>query len=83
MLETPDYRRYLKVESGSVKIDTAKVADEKKYDGKGVLIPNTDLPASEVALRYKELWMVERVFREAKDTLKRPARCSTSVTRPS
>jgi len=63
------YRRYLKIDSGSVKIDTAKVASEKKYDGKWVLITNTDLPADEVALRYKELWMVERVFREAKDTL--------------
>jgi len=57
------------VESGSVKIDAAKVADEKKYDGKWVLITNTDLPTEEVALRYKDLCMVERVFREAKDTL--------------
>jgi transposase len=63
------YRRYLKVESGSVKIDAAKGASEKKYDGKWVLITNTDLPTEEVALRYKDLWMVERVFREAKDTL--------------
>ncbi|GAW91906.1 transposase, partial [Calderihabitans maritimus] len=31
---------------------------------------NTTLPASEVALAYKQLWMVERAFREMKCTLK-------------
>lgn len=76
------YRRYLKVEYGSVKIDTAKVASEKRYDGKWVLITNTDLPSYEVALRYKELWMVERLFREAKDTLEtRPVfhKCDSTI----
>ena len=63
------YRRYLKVDSGSVSIDETKIAAEEKLDGKWVLITNTDLPADEVALRYKDLWMVERVFREAKSTL--------------
>ena len=36
----------MKVESGSAKIATAKVADKKKYEGKWVLITNTDLPTS-------------------------------------
>jgi len=76
------YRCYLKIDSGSVKIDTAKVASEKKYDGKCVLITNTELPTEEVALRYKELWMVEWVFREAKDTLEtRPVfhKCDSTI----
>ena len=34
-----------------------------------MLATNTDLPAEEVALRYKELWKVERSFREARGTL--------------
>jgi len=63
------YRRFLKVTKGSVTLDEAKIKADEKFDGKWVLITNTDLPAHEVALRYKELWMVERVFREAKDTL--------------
>ena len=42
---------------------------EERYDGRWVLTTTADLSAEEVALRYKELWRVERVFREAKDTL--------------
>ncbi len=62
------YRRYLKA-GPRPEIDRQKVKEEERYDGKWVLITDTDLPADEVALRYKELWRVERIFREAKDTL--------------
>jgi len=34
-----------------------------------VLTTNTDLPAREVALQYKQLWMVEDVFRSMKSLL--------------
>jgi hypothetical protein len=34
-----------------------------------VLTTNTDLPASEIALKYKQLWMVEEVFRSMKSLL--------------
>jgi transposase len=34
-----------------------------------VLTTNTDLPAREVALKYKQLWMVEDVFRSMKSLL--------------
>lgn len=30
---------------------------------------SADLYAEEVSLRYKELWLLERIFRETKDTL--------------
>ena len=76
------YRRYVKIESGSVSIDEGKIAREEKLDGKWVLITNTNLPAAEVAKRYKELWMVERMFREAKDTLEtRPIfhKCDSTI----
>ncbi len=62
------YRRYLK-RGTRPEIDWAKVKEEEKYDGKWVLTTNTDLASEEVALRYKELWRVERTFREAKNTL--------------
>ena len=39
------------------------------YDGKWVLRTNTTLPAAEVALKYKQLWMVEHLFRSAKSLL--------------
>jgi len=62
------YRRYLKM-GQKPEIDWEKVKREERYDGKWVLATTADLPADEVALRYKELWRVERIFREAKDTL--------------
>jgi len=34
-----------------------------------VLRTNTDLSAAEVALKYKQLWMVEHVFRSTKSLL--------------
>ena len=47
----------------------AKIKKEACYDGKWVLTTNTDLPAREVALKYKQLWMVEDVFRSMKSLL--------------
>ena len=38
-------------------------------DGKWVLRTDTDLGADEVALKYKELWQVERLFRSVKSLL--------------
>jgi len=63
------YRRYLKMDKGSARIDTQKVKEESRFDGKWVLTTNTDLPAEKVALKYKELWQVERVFRDMKALL--------------
>jgi len=63
------YRRYLKMTKGSAHIDMDKVNDESRFDGKWVLTTNTDLSAENVALKYKELWQVERVFRDVKSLL--------------
>jgi len=63
------YRRYLKTRGESFVIDEKKVADDARYDGKWVLRTNTDLPAAEVALKYKQLWMVETLFRTIKSVL--------------
>jgi len=63
------YRRFLSVERGAVRVDPAKVEADARYDGKYVLRTNTDLSAEEVARRYKELWRVERLFRDAKSLL--------------
>jgi hypothetical protein len=51
-------------------IDYAKVKAEARYDGKWVLRTNRfDCAAAEIALRYKELWMVESIFRATKSVL--------------
>jgi hypothetical protein len=63
------YRKYVKIERGSVTIDQAKIRQEAGFDGKWVLRTNTKLSAEKVALKYKELWQVEQVFRDAKSLL--------------
>ncbi|MHB8766551.1 MAG: IS1634 family transposase [Deferrisomatales bacterium] len=63
------YRKFLKAESKHFRIDEDKVAEEARYDGKWVLHTNTTLPTAEVALKYKQLWMVEDIFRTMKSLL--------------
>jgi len=60
------YRRFVRVEKGAVSIDPQKVAAEARYDGKFVLRTNTTMPASEVAVQYKRLLLVEQFFRATK-----------------
>ena len=63
------YRKYVRIEKGSVTIDEDKVRKEARFDGKWVLRTNTKLSAEKVALKYKELWQVEQVFRDVKSLL--------------
>jgi transposase len=63
------YRKYLKTNGSAFKIDLEKAKEEARYDGKWVLKTNTDLDASEVALKYKQFWMVEQAFRDLKSVL--------------
>jgi transposase len=63
------YRKYLNVDKNSARIDQKKVKYESRFDGKWVLTTNTDLPSEKIALKYKELWQVERIFRDIKTML--------------
>jgi len=63
------FKRYVVAQGEHFMIDTAKVAAEARYDGLWVLCTNTDRPAREVALKYKQLWMVEDAFRSMKSLL--------------
>jgi transposase len=63
------YRRYLKGKGAHFEIDEAKLKAEARYDGKWVLRTNTALSAEEVALKYKQLWQVEALFRTTKSLL--------------
>jgi hypothetical protein len=63
------YRRFLKIRAGEFEIDRARVEDDARYDGKYVLRTTTDLPAEEVALAYKNLLWIERLFRDLKSLL--------------
>jgi hypothetical protein len=63
------YRRYLAGSKDSFSIDQKKIEEDERYDGKWVLTTNLDLPAPEVALKYKQLLMVESIFRATKTLL--------------
>jgi transposase len=63
------YRKFLRSGGQQFAVDEDKVKQEARYDGKWVLTTNTDLPACEVALKYKQLWMVEAVFGSMKSLL--------------
>jgi transposase len=63
------FRKYLKVDREQITINQKKIDEEARFDGKWVLMTNTRLSAEEVALKYKELWQVEQVFRDVKSVL--------------
>ena len=63
------YRKYLKMSKDTVSVDQEKIEEEARYDGKWVLKTNTTLTAQQIALKYKELWQVEQVFRDMKSIL--------------
>jgi hypothetical protein len=63
------FRRYLSSQGPSFFIDEKKIEEESRYDGKWVLTTNTDLSPKDAALKYKELWMVEDIFRSMKSLL--------------
>jgi hypothetical protein len=64
------YRRFLATpRGGHFEIDPARVAEDARFDGLYVLRTNARLPMLSVALAYRQLWMVEAIFRTAKAIL--------------
>jgi transposase len=63
------FRRFVKTQGTRFTLDDAKIAADAQYDGKWVLRTNTGLPMDVVALTYKQLWMVEAIFRSMKSML--------------
>ena len=63
------YRKFLKGAGKRFEIDYAKAEEQARYDGKWVLRTSTGLSPEEVALKYKQLWTVEDIFRTTKSIL--------------
>jgi hypothetical protein len=63
------FKKYLLADGKNFKIDEDKIKREARFDGKWVLRTNTSLPTAEVALKYKQLWRVEQLFRSTKSLL--------------
>jgi hypothetical protein len=62
------YRRYLRTttDQRAFEIDPGKLADEARYDGVFVLRTNARLTPLQAVLRYRDLILVEQLFRSAK-----------------
>jgi hypothetical protein len=77
------YRKFLRTRpGGGFELDPAKIEKDARFDGKWVLQTDTELAAAECALKYKELWMVEHLFRSVKSILEtRPIyhRCDETI----
>ncbi len=69
LISNKGYRGFLTITNKSVTLDEEKIKADAKYDGIWVLTTNTKLKAREVALKYKELWMVEQTFRDMKSVI--------------
>jgi len=64
------YRKYLQATKGEhFIIDQNKIKEEARYDGQWVLQTNLADEPQIIALAYKELWMVEELFRTMKSIL--------------
>ena len=64
------YRKYLRVGPGKhFALDEKKIEQEVRYDGKWVLQTSLADEPKLIALAYKELWMVEEMFRTMKTIL--------------
>jgi transposase len=64
----PVYGRYVKqARDGSLSIDSNRVRQEERFDGKFLISTSDDLlPAEDVAIAYKHLWQIERLNRDLK-----------------
>jgi len=64
------YRKYLHVTEGEhFTIDEDRIQEEPRYDGQWVLQTNLADAPKLIASAYKELWMVENLFRTMKSIL--------------
>lgn len=72
LIKNRGQRKYLKINDeiiDSATIDQDKVKKEKLFDGLFVCETNTGLKARDIVIQYKNLWQVERAFRNLKDII--------------
>ena len=70
LIRNSRFRPFVSVDQDAVELDMYKVREAARYDGKYVLRTNIpELPSAEVATLYKQLWRVERAFRDLKGPL--------------
>ncbi len=65
------YGRYIRqTKTGKLRLDKTKIRQEEKYDGKYLISSSDDwLPAEDIVMGYKQLYEIERVFRDLKHVI--------------
>jgi hypothetical protein len=66
LLRNSLFRPYVEVVGKAVRLSEEAIARQARLDGKYILRANTQLESSEIARVYRQLWRVERAFREVK-----------------
>ncbi|MDA8346613.1 MAG: IS1634 family transposase [Thermaerobacter sp.] len=75
LLRNTSYRSFIRVQGQAITLDEAKIRRSARYDGKYVLRSNADLSHVDIARAYRQLFQVERAFRDLKGPLElRPIR---------
>jgi len=75
LLRNSSFRGYLRVQGKAITIDETKITSSERYDGKYVLRSNAELSHQEIVRAYRQLYQVERAFRDLKGPLElRPIR---------
>ena len=69
LIGNSEYKKYINVTAEAATINTDKLKQAAVFDGLYILQTNTDLPTEEVATAYRDLWQIERAFRNLKSTL--------------
>lgn len=65
------YNKFLKLDGTiTVSLDTAKVQQDKKWDGLKGYISNARMSKNQIIESYQHLWQIEKAFRIAKSELK-------------
>lgn len=62
------YKKYVDF-NGDIELNEKRLYQENQFDGKWVLLTNTQLTSRDVALYYKDLWQIEAGFRDLKQDL--------------
>jgi transposase len=75
LLRNTSFKSYVRIADVRVSVDEEKVRRAARYDGKYVLRTNAQLTHAEAARAYRQLFQIERAFRDLKGPLElRPIR---------
>jgi hypothetical protein len=66
LIRNEGYRKFLISTKNKFEINQSKIEEDAKFDGIFILTTNLDLPAEQIAIKYKQLLNVESLFRNFK-----------------